>query len=146
MGNWVNWLLVIVGILCVIGEVALGAITGFDLALVGGCLAAGGAVGLLFGSANIGFFAAGGLALIYFALFRGWLRSKLQSRSQPSNVDAVVGRTGVVTKRIAPRECGLVKVGAEEWRAELASEADAAREIGVVVTVASVDGVTLRVR
>ena len=70
--------------------------------------------------------------------------SKLLSR-QVGGVGRV-GRTGVVTKRIAPRECGLVKVGAEEWRAELASEADAAREIGVVVTVASVDGVTLRVR
>lgn len=146
MGNWVNWLLVIVGIVCVIAEVALGAITGFDLALIGGSLAIGGGVGLLFGSANVGLFTGGGLALLYFAVFRGWLRSKLQSHHQPSNVDAIVGKTGVVTKRIAPRECGLVKVGPEEWRAELASEAEPAREIGVVVTVASVDGVTLRVR
>lgn len=146
MGNWVNWLLIIVGIICVIAEVALGAITGFDLALVGGCLAAGGAAGLLLSSVNVGLFTAGGLALVYFALFRGWIRSRLQSHSQPSNVDAVVGRTGVVTKRIAPRESGLVKVGAEEWRAELASETDSAREVGVVVTISSVDGVTLKVR
>jgi len=146
MGNWVSWLLVIVGILCVIAEVALGAITGFDLALVGGSLAIGGGIGLAFGSPRIGLLTGGGLALIYFAVFRGWLRSKLQSRTQASNVDAVVGKTGVVTKRIVPRECGLVKVGSEEWRAELASDADPAREIGVVVTVASVEGVTLKVR
>jgi membrane protein implicated in regulation of membrane protease activity len=146
MGNWVNWLLVIVGILCVIAEVALGAITGFDLALVGGSLAVGGGIGLAFGSPQIGLLTGGGLALVYFGVFRGWLRSKLQSRSQASNVDAVVGKTGVVTKRIAPRECGVVKVGSEEWRAELASDTDPAREIGVVVTVASVEGVTLKVR
>jgi len=146
MGNWVNWLLVIVGMICVIAEVALGAITGFDLALVGGSLAVGGGTGLAFGSPQIGLLTAGGLALIYFAVFRGWLRSKLQARSQPSNVDAVVGKAGVVTKRIAARECGLVKVGSEEWRAELASDADPPREVGVVVTVASVEGVTLKVR
>ena len=35
MGNWVNWLLVIVGVLCAAAELALGALTGFDLALVG---------------------------------------------------------------------------------------------------------------
>src|SRR5215510_10978051 len=96
MGNWVNWLLVIVGIICVIAEVALGAITGFDLALIGGCLAVGGGVGLLFSSAHIGLLTAGGLALVYFALFRGWIRSKLQSHHQASNVDAIVGKTGVV--------------------------------------------------
>src|SRR5262249_59201575 len=107
MGNWVNWLLVIVGIICVIADVALGALTGFDLALVGGSLAVGGAAGLVFASPQAGLLCAGGLALFYFAVFRGWLRSRLESRHQASNVDAIVGRTGVVTKRIAPRACGL---------------------------------------
>lgn len=54
MGNWVNWLLVIIGIVCVIIELALGALTGFDLALIGGSLAAGGALGLLFHSDTVG--------------------------------------------------------------------------------------------
>jgi len=36
MGNWLNWLLVIGGIVCVIVELALGAVTGFDVALIGG--------------------------------------------------------------------------------------------------------------
>jgi len=67
-------------------------------------------------------------------------------RDQASNVDAVLGKTGVVTKRIAPRDCGLVKVGAEEWRAELAQGDEAAREVGATITVSSVEGVTLKVR
>jgi hypothetical protein len=33
---WVNWLLIIGGIVCVIVELALGAMTGLDLALIGG--------------------------------------------------------------------------------------------------------------
>jgi membrane protein implicated in regulation of membrane protease activity len=146
VGNWVNWLLVIGGVICVIIELAMGAMTGFDLALVGASLVVGGTIGLLTGSANIGLLAAAAAALLYFALFRRWLKSKLTVRDQPTNVDAVMGKVGVVTKRIAPRDCGLVKVGAEEWRAELAQGDETAREVGATITVTSVEGVTLKVR
>jgi len=146
VGNWLNWVLVIGGIVCVIIEVALGALTGFDLALVGASLAAGGAVGLLFGSANVGLLSAAGLALVYLALFRRWLKGKLTVKEHASNADAVMGKSGVVTKRIAAREPGMVKLGDEVWRAELANVEDPARETGAIVTVQSVEGVTLKVR
>ena len=146
MGPWVNWFLVIVGIICVIAELALGAMTGFDLALIGGSLTIGGAIGLLAGSEKIGLLAAGGLALVYLAIFRRWLKSTLTVKDHASNVDAVVGQTGVVTKRIAAHEPGMVKVGAEIWRAELFSADDAARDSGATVKVEAVDGVTLKVR
>jgi membrane protein implicated in regulation of membrane protease activity len=146
VSNWVNWLLVIGGIIFVIVELALGALTGFDLALVGASLAVGGAIGLFAGSANVGMLSAAALALVYFAVLRSWLKSKLTVRDQATNVDAVIGKAGVVTKRIAPRDPGLVKVGAEEWRAELAAGDESAREVGTRITVSSVEGVTLKVR
>jgi membrane protein implicated in regulation of membrane protease activity len=146
VGNWVNWLLVIGGLVCVIIELALGALTGLDLALVGGSLTVGGVIGLLAGSARVGLLAGGVLALVYLAIFRSWLKSKLTVKNIASNVDAVVGKAGVVTKRIAPSEAGMVKVGAEVWRAELAGAEDAARDLGAKVTVQSVEGVTLKVR
>jgi membrane protein implicated in regulation of membrane protease activity len=146
VGNWVNWLLVIGGIVCVIIELTLGAFTGFDLALLGASLAVGGGIGLLAGSTKIGLLAAGVLALLYLAVFRSWLKKKLTVKDQASNVDAVVGKTGVVTKRIAVREPGMVKVGAEIWRAELSGGDEVARDAGAVVVVQSVEGVTLRVR
>jgi len=113
VGNWVNWLLVIVGVLCAAAELALGALTGFDLALVGASLAAGGAIGLLTQSWYAGLISAAAFAMLYFALFRRWLKAKLYVKDQQSNVDAVVGKMGVVTKRIGLRDCGLVKVGWE---------------------------------
>jgi membrane protein implicated in regulation of membrane protease activity len=146
VGNWVNWLLVIGGIVCVIVEMALGAATGFDLALIGGSLAIGGAIGFLAGSEKIGLFAAGGLSLVYLALFRSWLRARLTVQHSPSNADAVVGKQGVVTKRIAPREAGLVKLGSEVWRAELAAADEMPRDAGATVKVEAIEGVTLKVR
>jgi membrane protein implicated in regulation of membrane protease activity len=146
VGMWVNWLLIIGGIVCVIVELALGAMTGFDLALIGGSLAIGGGIGFLAGSEKIGLLAAGGLALVYLAIFRSWLKAKLTVKNHPSNIDAIVGRTGVVTKRIALHEPGMVKLGDEVWRAELANAGEAARDLGAEVKVESVEGVTLRVR
>ena len=146
MGNWVNWLLVIGGIVCVIIELSLGAFTGFDMALVGGSLAVGGAVGLAAGSSKIGLLAGGVLAFIYLAIFRSWLKSRLTVKDHASNVDAVIGKTGVVIQKIAPREAGQVKVGDEIWRAELAGAQDIARDTGAEVKVESVEGVTLKVR
>jgi membrane protein implicated in regulation of membrane protease activity len=146
VGNWVNWLLVIVGIVCVIIELALGAFTGFDLALVGGSLTVGGAIGLFTGSAKIGLLSGGILALVYLALFRRWLRAKLTVKDQPTNVDALVGKTGIVTKKIALAEAGLVKVGSEVWRAELAQPDGTARDVGATVKIEAVEGVTIKVR
>ena len=145
MGTSVNWVLVILGIIFVIAELALGVVTGFDLALVGASLVAGGVVGLVFGSANIGLLSTAILAFLYFALFRQWLKAKLQVKNQASNVDAIIGRTGIVTKRIAPRDFGLVKIGSEEWRAELARQEGASLEPGAEIKVLSVEGVTLKV-
>jgi membrane protein implicated in regulation of membrane protease activity len=142
----VNWLLVIGGIICVIIELSLGAFTGFDMALVGGSLAVGGAVGLAAGSSKIGLLAGGVLAFIYLAILRRWLKSRLTVKDHASNVDAVIGKTGVVIQKIAPREAGQVKVGDEVWRAELAGAQDAARDTGAEVKVESVEGVTLKVR
>jgi membrane protein implicated in regulation of membrane protease activity len=146
VSTWVSWILIIGGVVCVIAELALGAITGFDLALIGGALSLGGAIGLIAHSDKIGLLAAAVLALLYVALFRRWLKAKLTVKDHASNADAVVGKTGVVTKRIAPREAGMVKLGDEVWRAELAGVEDSAREAGAVVAVQSVEGVTLKVR
>ena len=146
MGNWVNWLLVIAGIVCIIIELALGAFTGFDLALLGASLTVGGAIGAATGSAKIGLLASGILAFTYLALLRNWLKVKLTVKHHATNVDAIVGKTCAVTKRITMIEPGMVKVGTEIWRAELAAGEEATRETGSVVQVDAVEGVTLKVR
>ena len=141
-----NWWLIIAGGLLIVGEVALGAATGLDLALLGISLVAGGAVGLVFHSSRVGLFASGALAFVYLVFFRRRIRSRLSSPNQPTNTDAVLGKTGLVTERIAEHHPGQVKIGDEVWRASLAAGESAPREPGRPVTVESVEGVTLKVR
>ncbi len=148
MTNSVNWILIIVGALALVAEVVLGVITGFDLAIVGISLMAGGGIGLAFGSPEVGLFSAGAFAFLYLAFFRRRVKARLAGPDRLTNVDVVLGKSGLVTERIAPHAPGIVRVGDELWRAALADEGAAAttKEPGTTVLVDSVEGVTLKVR
>ena len=141
-----NWILVIVGALCVLVEVAMGGFAGFDLVLIGSAVAAGGVTGLLTGSPAVGLIASVALSLLYIGLGRRWVRGRLGHTSVASNADAVVGQRALVVQRVAEHSAGQVRVRDEVWRAAPAPGAAGPFEPGAEVTVEDVDGVTLRVR
>jgi membrane protein implicated in regulation of membrane protease activity len=144
--SW-NWVLVIAGALLVLVEVAFGGFAGFDLILIGSAFVAGGAVGFLLHNPSLGMIVASALCVLYIVVGRRWVRAHLRRPTGvASNVDAVMGRQGVVVQRVAPHEAGQVRVGDEVWRAEVAPDANAAFEPGTLVTVAGISGVTLHVR
>ena len=58
-------------------------------------------------------------------------------------VDALLGKTGIVTERIGPGVPGRVKVDGEDWRG--ASSDATVLEPGTQVTIIQVDGTTLMV-
>lgn len=63
-----------------------------------------------------------------------------QNKLVPSNVDAVVGREGLVLETVDPvQNTGLVRVGSEQWRAR----SDETIEAGQKVCVLAVEGTTL---
>jgi membrane protein implicated in regulation of membrane protease activity len=141
-----NWALVVAGALLILVEVAFGGFAGFDLILIGSAFVVGGAVGLLTHNAAVGLVVAAVLCVGYIVGGRRWVRARLQQRSVPSNADALLGQRAMVTVRVAEHEPGQVKVRDEVWRAVPAPGAGGPFERGAVVTVDSVDGVTLRVR
>ncbi len=143
--HW-NWVLVVVGALLVLVEVALGGFAGFDLVLIGSSFVIGGGLGLLFGNAPLGFIAASALCILYIAAGRRWVRARLKRPGLPTNTDALIGQRGLVVQRVADHEPGQVKVRDEMWRARPAGGAGGPFEAGAEVTVEGVEGVTLVVR
>jgi len=143
--DW-SWVLVLGGMVLVLVEVALGGFAGFDLVLIGSAFVLGGLAGVLTGSPMIAFISSAALGIAYIAGGRRLLRERLHvSHSHVSNVDAVRGRQGLVQQRVGAHEPGLVKVGDEVWRA-LPAPGAGPFEVGALVTVDGVDGVTLHVR
>ena len=141
-----NWVLVVGGALLVLVEVAFGGFAGFDLVLIGSAFIIGGAAGFVLHNAGLGFVVAAVLCLLYIGAGRRMVRSRMQTRSLPSNADALIGQKAIVTQRIAPHTPGQIRVRDETWRAGLAPGIDGPLENGTEVTVTAVDGVTLQVR
>jgi membrane protein implicated in regulation of membrane protease activity len=143
--DW-TWLLILVGAVLVLVEVALGGFAGFDLVLIGSTFVLGGIVGLATGSPGVAYATAAVLGVVYIGVGRRLVRERLAvSRKHASNVDALLGKQGVVQARIGAHEPGMVKVDDEVWRA-LPTTGTGPFETGALVTIASVDGVTLLVR
>jgi len=143
--DW-NWALLIGGALLILVEVGLGGFAGFDLVLIGSAFMLGGLVGLWTDNTNLAWIVAAVLCLAYLLAGRRWVRRNLSVKSVPSNADALLGQSGVVTTRIQTHEFGRVRIQSEEWLAAPAPGVTGPIEPGTVVTVEAVDGVTLKVR
>jgi len=126
-------------------EVVLGAITGFDLLLLGSAVLLGGVLGLITGSSAVGVATAGVLALLYVFIGRRRVRGRLNRPSIPSNTDALLGRNVRVVERISTDHVGRVKIEGEEWRAQVEGPLRDPIEPGETVRVTRIDGVTLLV-
>jgi membrane protein implicated in regulation of membrane protease activity len=141
--NRLNWALIVLGALMVLLEVVLGAISGFDLLLLGSAVLLGGVIGLVTGSAAVGVATAGILALLYLFVGRRRVRGRLNRPSIPSNTDALLGRNVRVVERITADHPGRVKFEGEEWRAHVEGPLHDPIEPGETVRVSRIDGVTM---
>lgn len=133
---------VILGLLMVLAELLLGIQTGFDLLLIGSIMVVAGFAGILTGSELLMLVLAIGLSVLYIAVGRKRIRSKITTVAKKTNIDKLIGSTATVERGINPDSAGIVRVDDEKWRA-------AAQEVlyeGDTVTIEAIDGVTVIVR
>jgi len=133
---------VVLGLLMVLAELVLGIQTGFDLLLIGSIMVIAGFAGILTGSELLMFVLAIGLSVLYIAVGRKRIRSKITTVVKKTNIDKLVGSTGTVVREINPDAAGIIRVDDESWRAA----AEEVLYVGDVVTIESVEGVTVLVR
>ena len=82
--------------------------------------------------------------LLFFT--RPLVKKYVTPKIQPTNVDAIIGREGVVSEAIRPLEgTGQVKVGGQIWSARTDEQTDCIPE-GTIVTILRVEGGKLFVR
>lgn len=142
MEDWLIWFLAAIALL-----VAEMFTAGFWLA----CLAVGAAVAGFLGLVpGLGFITQGIAFAFSSVVSMVGLRPKLMHYFQlgpgtelRTGVDALLGKTGIVTERIGPGSAGRVKVEGEDWRG--ASSDASVIEPGTPVTIIQVDGTTLMV-
>jgi membrane protein implicated in regulation of membrane protease activity len=87
--------------------------------------------------------AAFAVSMLVFIVLSVWIRSKFKDKriSHISNIDALMGKKGVVVEHISASAAGALKVNGVVWSAR----SDNGNEIpvGTAVTIVNVKGVTL---
>src|SRR5437762_11887851 len=139
MEDWLLWFLLAIGLF--VGEMFT---AGFWLACLAVGAAVAGVVGLIPG---LGFVSQGLAFAVSSTVRMAGLRPRLMHLLQlgpgsdlRTGVDALLGKTGIVTDRIGPGSAGRAKVGAEDWRG--ATSDATGIDPGTPVTSMQVDGTT----
>ncbi len=137
--DWLWLVFVIVGLLLVLLELIVGVETGLDLVVIGSAFILGGLVTWPFHSWLLTLIITSVICIAYVALGRRYVHRWTAVKKVRTNIDAIIGRQGIVLKSIAKNVDGRVKVGNEQWRARAEENIKEGDEIVVI----SVSGVTL---
>ncbi|HRY84595.1 MAG TPA: NfeD family protein [Candidatus Cloacimonadota bacterium] len=84
------------------------------------------------------------ISFIAFLFMRKLGRKVLRNPGAETNVNALIGQTGIVTKAIPAHGKGYVKIGGEEWSA--ATDDDYAIDLDAKVRILSIEGNKVIVR
>ncbi|MDY6835899.1 MAG: NfeD family protein [Chloroflexota bacterium] len=142
LDQWLWVFFISVGLFLVLLELLLGVDTGLDLVAVGTALFIGGISTAFFESWIATAAVTSGICLLYLTLGRRYIHQNPEVGDESkTNVDAIIGREGIVLITIARDTPGLVKVGNEDWRASANEECT----VGEHIIVTGVSGVTLSV-
>ena len=136
---WLWLIFVAVGLFFVLLELILGVETGLDLVFIGSIFIIGGLVTWPFNSWVLTVIVTSIVCVAYVALGRRYVHRWTLVKKAKTNIDAIIGRQGIVVNSIANNVDGLVKVGYEQWRAR--AEEDIKEGDEIVVT--GISGVTL---
>ena len=136
---WLWLIFVIVGLLLVLLELIIGVDTGLDLVFIGSVFIIGGLATWVLHSWQLTVIVTSIICVAYVALGRRYVHRWTMVSKAKTNIDAIIGRQGIVLRDIARNIDGLVKIGNEQWRARAAEDIRKGDEI--VVT--SINGVTL---
>lgn len=136
-----NLLFVILGFIMIGVEILLGAVTGFELLILGLILIVSGSLGYVANSFVLAIFTATVLLFVYVFFGRQKLRDYLVLGTKKTNVDSLIGKEAAVIEDISSTNAGKVKIDGEVWRASCGETV----KKGSTVKIESVSGVTLSV-
>jgi membrane protein implicated in regulation of membrane protease activity len=137
------WLFFIgAGLVLIIVELFLGIDTGLDLVFIGTAFVLGGLITFAMQSWVWTAIVSGIICLLYVFLGRRYIHRKTSIKAEKTNIDTIIGKTGIVEQDIEPDKAGMVKVGYEKWHARSEESIKAGEEI----TVTGISGVTVNVK
>ena len=124
-------ILIMLGILAIIVEIILGAVTGFELLIIGIVFVIGGVVGMLTGSMMFAIVAIIILTLGYIFFARKMIKQVLHITTTKTNTDSIIGEVANVVADIKISAPGQVKIEGEIWRAESTKDISKGKKVKI---------------
>jgi membrane protein implicated in regulation of membrane protease activity len=140
--TWLWLIFVGVGLFFVLLELILGVETGLDLVFIGSAFILGGLVTWPANNWVLSLIIVAVICIAYVFLGRRYIHGRLAIKAEKTNIDAIIGRRGIVLKNIAANADGRIRIGNERWRAR----AEEAIGEGDEIIVTGVSGTTLTVK
>ena len=112
--SWVWLIFISIGLLMILLELIVGVGTGLDLVFLGSAFIIGGLVTWPFHSWVLTLIITLVICIAYLVLGRRYVHRWTATRKEKTNIDAIIGKNGIVLQRLTPGVNGLVKVGNEE--------------------------------
>lgn len=137
MDAWVYWLLIVL-ILSFVEVITINLVTIWFV--FGGLIALG--LSFVIDSFYIQFMIFGISGLVIMLFTRPLLNKLLKKEKEATNLDRVIGMTGVVTEEISKNKVGEVKVDGKKWSATSSVKILEGEEVEIV----AIDGVKLKVK
>ena len=137
--SWLWLIFVIAGLFLAILELIIGVETGYDLVIIGSAFIVGGLATWPAHSWLLTVVVTSVISIAYLVVGRRYVHRWTAVKKERTNIDAIIGRHGVVLQSITRNDDGLVKVRNERWRARAKEDI----EKGDAIVVTSVSGVTL---
>lgn len=139
-GSWIWLIFVVLGLLLILLELIIGVeATGFDLVFLGSAFILGGLVTWSAHSWVVTLVVTSVICAAYIFIGRRYVHRWTAVRKSKTNIDAIVGRTGIVVRSISRSIDGRVRVGNEDWKARATEDI----EEGIEIVVTGVSGATL---
>lgn len=137
--SWLWLVFIALGLLLILLELIIGVETGLDLVFLGSAFILGGLMTWPAHSWILTLVVTSVICAAYIFVGRRYVHRWAAVRKSKTNIDAIVGRTGIVLQSISRNIDGRVKVGNEDWKARATEDIDE----GIEIVVTGVSGATL---
>lgn len=140
--NWMWLIFVAIGLVLILLELIVGIETGLDMVFVGSAAILGGLITMVLHSWVWTGVITAVIAVLYIFIGRRYIHKKIYVDGAKTNIDTIIGKTGVTEEEISRNNAGLVKVGMERWRAR----SEETIKEGEEIVVTGISGITLNVK
>jgi membrane protein implicated in regulation of membrane protease activity len=142
LDSWLWLIFIAIGLVLILLELIVGIETGLDMVFVGSAAVLAGLITMVMQSWVWTAVITAVIAILYIVIGRRYVHRRMAVDAEKTNIDRIIGKTGITLEETSKHDAGLVKIGMEKWHARSEEPIKEGEEIIVL----GITGATLNVK